>query len=140
MSDENRPTAWSTPVRMVPALERPHWQGGRALKTTNTIVVVDDVRQVIPTPMVDLGDGIVGLPQIEATEWLDGPAVRMNLHVWSLRDVDRERNLGIQVKNAADAYRVADRYKREARNLPETDLSEWTARLVAEEQSERGGR
>lgn len=136
-TDSNNVSAQRPPM-MVAYLKFPVVQGGalvgESFATSTTAVEIDGVRFEVPVPMVPLYGNVAGVVYVEAVPGPYGPAVRLNLAVWSLQDIKLGRRLGTLTITNGDlplATKIAQRYMREAVHLSDNDLLVWVDEVLA---------
>lgn len=103
------------------------------LSSTTRLLTRSDGEPVhMHNPLFLLDDGIAAIPHAE----LDGDEqIRIDLTAWSLWDMECNRATGLELTGPPGTdfvSRVAARYVREARHLPQHERREWVENIIAE--------
>lgn len=86
----------------------------------------------LPNPLYELGGGMVAIPYAELES---DDRVVIELTTWVLYDVERQRSTELVLHGSPGTdlmSRMATRYVREARELPQHELSVWAQHLCDE--------
>lgn len=89
---------------------------------------------VMPNPLYLLEHSMAAIPQQTLTT---DSQITIDLSTWSLYDLENNRPIGLVLTGEPGTdfmSRVATRYAREARDLPEHELTEWASRVVEQMQ------
>lgn len=110
-----------------------HKLGGGRLACNSLPLSHSDGRVLsYPAPMYLLDHDMAAVPQIELTT---DDQVTITLSDWYLQDLLRGRDTGLVIYGSPETdfvSRLVERYVREARDLPQHQLSEWVTQVVAE--------
>lgn len=91
----------------------------------------------MPHALYLLADGMAAIPQ---QTLISDEQITIDLTTWSLYDLEASRSVGLVVGGEPGSdllSRVATRYVREARHLPQHELAEWVQQVI--EQMQEGG-
>ncbi|GAA3435630.1 hypothetical protein [Kutzneria kofuensis] len=111
------------------------WVNGHALSISAVTVGLSDAERHVSLNVPFHLYGQTRVAAIPVTA-LSGATVTLDLEHWELYDLVAERLIGMTFNTARPAspeyMAVAERYTREARRLPSTDLRAWVAQVIAQ--------